>query len=166
MKKPSLLGLYARPSQIFVKGNGLNLIDTLGKSYLDFTAGIAVNALGHNDPNVVKIISEQAGKLIHLSNLYHNEYQEGLADMIVDSLGKTSFGDDARVFFCNSGTEANEGYKRLTKVLSNSQENFQKVTFQTKISLASFHLPVGFMVEQWALYRLLPILNIRILIFR
>lgn len=108
--KSPLLPLYARPEQLFTHGQGCYLFDSTGRSYLDFTSGIAVNALGHNHPKVVEIISKQAGKLIHLSNLYHNEYAQGLAQMIVDSIGE---GDekisDAQVFFCNSGAEANEG---------------------------------------------------------
>lgn len=104
-----LLPLYGRPSQLFTHGEGCYLVDSTGKRFIDFTSGIAVNALGHNHPKVVEIISKQAGKLIHLSNLYHNEYAQGLAQMIVDSLEKDPKMDKGQVFFSNSGTEANEG---------------------------------------------------------
>jgi acetylornithine/succinyldiaminopimelate/putrescine aminotransferase len=104
-----LLPLYARPNQLFTHGEGCYLIDSTGRKYIDFTSGIAVNALGHNHPEVVKIIRDQAGKLIHLSNLYHNEYAQGLAQMIVNSLDGDPKLDKGQVFFSNSGTEANEG---------------------------------------------------------
>ena len=87
-EKKYILQTYGRPDVVFTRGQGTKLYDTEGKEYLDFAAGIAVNALGHNHPKVVEIISKQAGKLIHLSNLYHNEYAQGLAQMIVDSLEK------------------------------------------------------------------------------
>ena len=109
--KGPLLPLYARPHQVFTHGQGCYLIDSNGKKFLDFTSGIAVNALGHNHPKVVEIVADQASKLIHLSNLYHNEYAQGLAQMIVDSLGEndTKLSGGAQVFFANTGTEANEG---------------------------------------------------------
>ncbi|KAJ3332143.1 acetylornithine aminotransferase, partial [Kappamyces sp. JEL0680] len=131
-----LLPLYARPSQLFVKGNGCYLTDQHGKTYLDFTSGIAVNALGHAHPKVVEIISDQAKKLIHLSNLYHNEYAEGLAQQIVDSIGSENEQlSGAQVFFCNSGTEANEGKARGLNV------KYAKVTYpedKKKIGVISF----------------------------
>jgi acetylornithine/succinyldiaminopimelate/putrescine aminotransferase len=110
IKRGSLLPLYARPKNVFVSGQGCSLFDSTGKEFLDFTAGIAVNALGHNHQEVVNIIAQQAKKLIHLSNLYHNEYAEGLADMMVAGIRPTDKHlEDAQIFFCNSGTEANEG---------------------------------------------------------
>ncbi|KAJ3283065.1 acetylornithine aminotransferase [Borealophlyctis nickersoniae] len=83
-------------------------------------AGIAVNALGHNDPEVVKLISEQAGKLIHLSNLYHNEHAGPFAKTIVETLSTPEVGGEklaggAQVFFCNSGTEANEATLKFAR---------------------------------------------------
>jgi acetylornithine aminotransferase len=110
MKRSSLLPLYARPSNTFIKGIGCHLIDSSGKKFLDFTAGIAVNALGHNHPQIVSIIANQAEKLIHLSNLYHNEYAEGFADLMLDDIRQTDKHlQQSQIFFCNSGTEANEG---------------------------------------------------------
>lgn len=109
-KYSSLLQVYARPKNTFVNGQGCFLTDSTGRKYLDFTAGIAVNALGHNDKKVAEIIADQAKKLIHLSNLYHNEYAEQMADKMVASLNNSDpHLKDAQVFFANSGTEANEG---------------------------------------------------------
>lgn len=111
-KKAALLPLYMRPKQVFTHGKGCYLFDSNGRSFLDFTSGIAVNALGHGHKDVAAIIGDQAGELIHLSNLYHNEYAEGLAQMMVDSIGSNDPKlDGAQVFFCNSGTEANEGFR-------------------------------------------------------
>lgn len=93
---------YARYPVVFVKGCGCKLFDAEGKEYLDMSAGIAVNALGHGDQSWVKAVSEQVSKLAHVSNLYHTKPQVKLAERLVES----SFAD--RVFFCNSGTEANE----------------------------------------------------------
>lgn len=93
---------YARPQIVFSHGEGVYLWDTEGKRYLDFTSGIAVTALGHSDPQWVAAVQEQAGKLAHVSNLYHTEPHVALAQRLVDH----SFAD--RVFFCNSGSEANE----------------------------------------------------------
>ena len=103
----SLLKLYARPEQIFIRGQGCFLYDSKNKKYLDFTSGIAVNALGHNDAGCVDVIAAQSKKLIHLSNLYHGEHAEQLAQMMVKNLKHRLL--NAKVFFCNSGAEANEG---------------------------------------------------------
>ena len=84
-------------------GQGCWVYDTDGNAYLDCVAGIAVNALGHADPGLVAVLTEQAGKLWHVSNLYHTAPHARLAQKLCE----TSFAD--RVFFCNSGAEANEG---------------------------------------------------------
>ncbi|KAJ3073937.1 acetylornithine aminotransferase [Quaeritorhiza haematococci] len=105
-----LLDLYARPPLIFTHGQGCYLFDKAGRQYLDLGSGIAVNAVGHNDPDVVEAIRDQAGKLIHLSNLYHNEWAGELGRLLVCAVGeKGKFEGGAKVFLCNSGTEANEG---------------------------------------------------------
>ncbi|KAK9814309.1 hypothetical protein WJX72_003767 [[Myrmecia] bisecta] len=94
---------YARPSNIvFTHGEGARLWDAYGKEYLDFAAGIAVNALGHTDPRWLAAVTEQAGSLAHVSNLFHSVPQVKLAKKLVEA----SFAD--KTFFCNSGTEANE----------------------------------------------------------
>jgi acetylornithine/N-succinyldiaminopimelate aminotransferase len=100
----SLLGTYRRAPMEFVRAEGVRLYDSDGKAYLDFASGIAVNALGYNDAGVNSAVSEAlATGLIHTSNLFRTAPGELLADKLVAS----SFAD--RVFFCNSGAEANEG---------------------------------------------------------
>lgn len=99
---PSVLPTYNRAPLTFVKGEGSWLIAEDGTRYLDLVAGIAVNALGHAHPALVETLTEQAGKLWHVSNLYRIAEQERLADLLVAH----SFADT--VFFTNSGTEAAE----------------------------------------------------------
>src|SRR6202162_6445276 len=100
----SLLGTYKRAPMEFVKGEGVELIDANGKRDLDFASGIAVNALGYGDAGIAKVVSEALNNgLIHTSNLYRTSAGEQLADMLVER----SFA--SKVFFCNSGAEANEG---------------------------------------------------------
>lgn len=100
----ALLGTYRRSPMEFVRADGVRLYDSEGKSYLDFTSGIAVNALGYNDAGVSAAIAEAAATgLIHTSNLFRTAPGEILAEKLVAA----SFAD--RVFFCNSGAEANEG---------------------------------------------------------
>jgi len=78
-----IIPLYARPANLkFIKGEGCYLFDDKNR-FLDFTSGIAVNAFGHNHPQIVQIIKDQASKLIHLSNLYGNEYQAELLTIII-----------------------------------------------------------------------------------
>ena len=101
-EKQYVLQTYARPDVVFTSGAGSTLTDTNGKEYLDFAAGIAVNALGHGDQRWLEAVVEQAERLTHISNLYHSVPQTELAKRLVEA----SFGD--KVFFCNSGTEANE----------------------------------------------------------
>jgi acetylornithine/N-succinyldiaminopimelate aminotransferase len=99
-----LLGTYKRAPMEFVKGEGVELIDADGKRYLDFASGIAVNALGYGDAGVARAITQALSTgLIHTSNLYRTSPGELLATKLVDR----SFA--SRVFFCNSGAEANEG---------------------------------------------------------
>jgi len=93
---------YVRPPLVFERGAGMYLFDSDGRRYLDFAAGIAVTALGHSDPEWAQAVADQAGKLVHVSNLYHTAPQAALAERLVTH----SFAD--RVFFCNSGAEANE----------------------------------------------------------
>ena len=100
----SLLGTYKRAPMEFVRGEGVELIDANGKRYLDFASGIAVNALGYGDAGVARVVSEALNNgLIHTSNLYRTSAGEQLADKLVER----SFA--SKVFFCNSGAEANEG---------------------------------------------------------
>lgn len=101
-EKKYILQTYGRPDVVFTRGEGTKLFDTQGKEYLDFAAGIAVNALGHGDPRWLQAVTEQAARLTHTSNLYHTEPQAQLAKRLVEH----SFGD--KVFYANTGTEANE----------------------------------------------------------
>jgi len=100
---------YARTPVAFERGEGAYLFDAEGRRYLDFGAGIAVNALGHAHPHLVSALAEQAAKLWHVSNLYEIPDSERLARRLADA----SFAD--RVFFCNSGAEAMEGVIKLAR---------------------------------------------------
>ncbi|KAF9519281.1 hypothetical protein BS47DRAFT_85661 [Hydnum rufescens UP504] len=119
-----LLNTYARPPFILSHGRGSWVWDTSSRKYLDMSAGIAVNALGHADPELARIMGEQATKLMHTSNLYHNEWAGELAELLVKltrrdgGLGWTPSSDGdggARVFLANSGTEANEGALKIAR---------------------------------------------------
>ena len=98
----SVLPTYNRAPMAFVKGQGSWLEAENGSRYLDLGAGIAVNALGHANPDLIAVLTEQAQKLWHVSNLYRIPEQERLADLLVEA----TFADT--VFFTNSGTEAAE----------------------------------------------------------
>jgi acetylornithine aminotransferase len=100
---------YTRPPILLEKGRGCTLWDAEGKSYTDFIAGVAVCNLGHAHPRVVKALAEQAGRLFHTSNLFYTIPQVELAAWLVEH----SFAD--RVFFCNSGAEANEAAIKIAR---------------------------------------------------
>src|SRR5260370_708989 len=104
-----LLQNYARHPLVLHRGEGPYMWDVPGKRYLDFIAGIGVNALGQNHPRIVAVIREQAARLIHTSNLFYNEYQGPLAKRIAEVSGLQ------RTFFANSGTEATEGALKMMK---------------------------------------------------
>ncbi len=104
-----IMNTYGERNLAFVKGEGPYLWDADGKKYLDFLGGLAVNALGHCHPNVVAAIREQAGKLLHTSNLYYIQPQAELAKMLID------IAELEQCFFCNSGAEANEAAIKLAR---------------------------------------------------
>jgi len=104
-----LLQNYARYPLLLERGKGCYVFDSSGKRYLDFIAGIGVNALGHAHPRLVKTIRAQAGKLLHTSNLYYNEFQGPLAERLAKISGLE------RTFFCNSGAEAMEGALKMMR---------------------------------------------------
>ena len=122
-----LLNTYARPPILFTHGKGLTLTDSSGRDYLDFTAGIAVTALGHADDGVNRVMAEQGGKLSHASNVYWNEWAGELAKGLIEGtkqhggLGMKNGGREGggggggKVFFSNSGTEANEGALKFAR---------------------------------------------------
>lgn len=105
-----LLQTYNRYPLVIERGKGVTLYDLDGKKYIDFVAGLGVNALGHAHPRIMKVIREQSAKVIHLSNLYYNEYQGMLAEKLCLLSGLQ------RVFFSNSGTEAIEGSIKLARL--------------------------------------------------
>jgi acetylornithine/N-succinyldiaminopimelate aminotransferase len=125
------LPAYARVDLAFERGEGAWLMSTGGERYLDFASGVAVNALGHAHPHVVEAISEQARKLIHVSNLYRIPEGERLAERLCAA----SFADT--VFFANSGAEAMEGVIKIVRKYQSANghpERYRIVTFE-----GSFH---------------------------
>ena len=122
-----LYDTFARIGLRFTRGNGAWLISDNGERYLDFTSGIAVNALGHNHPKLVKAVEEQANKLWHVSNLFQSPEQEKVAERLCAH----SFAD--KVFFCNSGAEAIEcaiKTARRYQYVSGHPERYEIITFE------------------------------------
>jgi acetylornithine/N-succinyldiaminopimelate aminotransferase len=130
LEKQYLFQNYARYPLVLARGKGCYLYDTSGKRYLDLIAGIGVNALGHAHPRLMKVIREQAARMIHSSNLYYHEYQGPLAERIAKASGLD------RVFFCNSGTEAVEGALKIIRVHG---RKISPEKFETVALLDSFH---------------------------
>jgi acetylornithine aminotransferase/acetylornithine/N-succinyldiaminopimelate aminotransferase len=131
-----LLPTYERQPILFVRGRGVYLWDSQGKRYLDFLSGIGVNALGHNHPAIQAAIKRQAGRLIHISNLFFHEYQADLAQHLTEISGLD------RAFFCNSGTEAWEGALKLARAFAQkNNRNGGKSNSRTRILAMdnSFH---------------------------
>ncbi|WP_334106243.1 acetylornithine transaminase [Methylobacillus sp.] len=110
-----LMNTYARQPVTFTRGEGVWLWDTEGKRYLDALSGIAVNGLGHAHPRLVAAISEQAGRLIHVSNVYGINEQAKLADKLCEVSGMD------KVFICNSGCEANEAAIKLARLYGHNK---------------------------------------------
>ncbi len=113
LEREFLLQNYARYSLVLDRGQGCYVYDVDGKRYLDFIAGIGVNALGHAHPRIVNVIREQAGLLIHSSNLYYHRFQGALARRLAEVSGLR------RSFFANSGTEAMEGALKMVRAHGN-----------------------------------------------
>ncbi|MDP0562619.1 MAG: acetylornithine/succinyldiaminopimelate transaminase [Candidatus Endonucleobacter sp. (ex Gigantidas childressi)] len=122
---------YAPQSMIPVRGKGSRMWDQQGNEYIDFAGGIAVNALGHCHPELVKALKEQGDKLWHVSNAYTNEPALNLARKLIDC----SFAD--KVFFCNSGTEANEAALKLARKYA--FDHFGPEKHEIISFLSSFH---------------------------
>ncbi|ODV90779.1 hypothetical protein CANCADRAFT_2505 [Tortispora caseinolytica NRRL Y-17796] len=127
---PYMLATYSRPLPVFQKGEGSILIDIEGRKYIDFTAGIAVNSLGHCDPEVSAVIAKQASTLVHASNLYHNDKTGPLCKKLVEVTRKSGT-DMSHAFICNSGTEANEAALKFARKVG-------KLTSEDKVELVSF----------------------------
>lgn len=119
---------YARFDLAFARGEGSYVWDVRGKRYLDLGGGIAVNCLGHANAEITQALVEQSQKLTHVSNLYYNEPQGRLAQNIVKHLAP------GKVFFCNSGAEANEGLFKLARKFGHDEGRFEIIT-----TLNSFH---------------------------
>ncbi|KAL2554893.1 Acetylornithine aminotransferase [Forsythia ovata] len=125
-EKKFVVGTYARAPVVLASGKGCKVYDVEGREYLDLTSGIAVNALGHGDPDWVRAVTEQANVLAHVSNIYYSVPQVELAKRLV----ALSFAD--RVFFSNSGTEANEAaikFARKFQRYSHSDEKLSPMEF-------------------------------------
>jgi len=123
-----ILPVYARSDYTFERGEGSYLFDKEGNKFVDFAAGIAVNSMGHNHPHVVQALKDQADKLWHVSNLYHIDGAEKLAERITKATGFAHY-----AFFCNSGAEAVEcGIKMIRKYhFENGNPNKTRIiTFQ------------------------------------
>lgn len=108
---------YATPRINLVSGKGISVSDEFGKKYLDFIGGIATNVLGHSHPAIVKAVSKQVKELGHVSNLYANPTSIELATKLIELSGHS----DAKVFFCNSGAEANEAALKLSRKTGRSR---------------------------------------------
>ena len=115
---------YGRFDLALTRGEGSRVWDEAGKSYLDFGAGIAVSSLGHSHPVLIQAVAGQAAQLIHTSNLYLTRPQGELAKLIVDLLGL-----GGKVFFCNSGAEANEGLYKLARKFGAATGRHEIITF-------------------------------------
>ncbi|KAL6717319.1 acetylornithine aminotransferase [Lecanora helva] len=134
-----MVATYVRPPPMMAKGEGCYLWDIENRRYLDFTAGIAVNALGHCDPEMSKLLAQQSRTLIHTSNLYHNPWIGALSQLLVEKT-KASGGmsSASKVFVCNSGSEANEAAikfaRKVGKIRQPNGDKSEIVSFN-----GSFH---------------------------
>lgn len=125
-----LMQTYARQPVSFSRGQGARLWDTQGVEYLDAIAGVAVTSLGHANPEIAAAIAEQAGQLLHTSNMFRIEWQEQLGARLCALSGMQ------RAFFCNSGAEANEAALKLARLHANARQVAQP---QVLVMENSFH---------------------------
>jgi len=125
-----VLQTYARFPVLFVRGNANTLYDDQGKAYLDFISGIGVNVLGHNHPQVRRILREQ-GDMLHISNLFYHQYQGQLAERLVAASGMS------KVFYANTGTESVEGALKLARAWQRRHGREGKTEYVSLIN--SFH---------------------------
>jgi len=113
---------YGRFDLVLTHGTGSEVFDIAGKRYLDLGGGVAVNCLGHAHPAITEALIEQSKKLVHVSNLYYNEPQGRLAAEIVKRIGP------GKVFFCNSGAEADEGLYKVARKFGHDEGRFEILT--------------------------------------
>jgi acetylornithine/N-succinyldiaminopimelate aminotransferase len=129
-----LLPTYDRQKVLFTRGKNVYLWDSKGKKYLDFLSGLGVNALGHGHPAIQSVLKRQAGRLIHVSNLFFHEYQSELAKQLIHVSGLD------KAFFCNSGTEAWEGALKLARAFARvNNPNGHKAKWRILALENSFH---------------------------
>jgi len=130
-----LMPTYKRPPLVFTRGKGCRVWDHKGKEYLDFLGGIAVNALGHAHPRLVRVVQREAARAIHVSNLFHNPYQGPLAAKLAKCSGLD------RVFFTNSGAEAIEGALKLARLYARKKTGLEAPPQKTRVLALenSFH---------------------------
>jgi acetylornithine/N-succinyldiaminopimelate aminotransferase len=129
-----LLPTYDRQKVLLTHGRGIYLWDSEGKRYLDFLSGIGVNALGHAHPAITRVLKLQAGKLIHISNLFYHQFQAELAKRLTRISGLD------RAFFCNSGTESWEAALKLARIYARENNKNGRQPKTTFIALEnSFH---------------------------
>ena len=126
--RKNVIPSYGRFDLALERGEGSRVWDINGKCYLDLGAGIAVCALGHASPDIIAALIEQSGKLSHISNLYYQQPQGLLAEQLVGLLGP------GKVFFCNSGGEADEGLFKLARKFGHDEGRYEILTAEN-----SFH---------------------------
>src|SRR2546427_87817 len=126
--KQNVIPTYGRFDLALARGSGSCVYDVTGKRYLDLGAGIAVCALGHANPEITEALVEQSRKLVHVSNLYYHEPQGRLAQALTGLIGP------GKVFFSNSGAEANEGLYKLARKFGHDEGRFEVLT-----AINSFH---------------------------
>lgn len=132
--KENVLGNYGLPPITFARGRGVRLFDDEGREYLDFCSGLAVTSLGHCHPNLVSAVQEQAAELFHVSNLYRNEKQALLAEKL-----NAKAGGSGKVFFCNSGAEANEGLIKLARLFGQEKSGAEGKCYKIVCAENAFH---------------------------
>lgn len=159
LHKQYIVNTYS-PNLVLTRGQGCRVWDAEGRSYLDFLGGIAVIQVGHCHPDLVAAIQRQAATLMHVSNLYYNENAPRLAARLVEK-----FGAPGRVFFCNSGAEANEGLIKLARLWGSASGRHEIITMrnsfhgrtlaaitatgQTKYQKGFEPLPAGFVYAEY-----------------
>ncbi|KAK4903210.1 acetylornithine aminotransferase [Elasticomyces elasticus] len=133
-QSPYMVPTYVRPPPMFEQGQGCYLWDVENRQYLDFTAGIAVNALGHCDPEMSKILYQQSQTLVHSSNLYHNPWTGALSQLLIEKTREAGGFNAGKVFVCNSGSEANEAAIKFARKCGRTAQ-----PDGSKHELVSFH---------------------------